>query len=156
VYSNYTQLPAALSALTVSETVIFCNYDAPVPALTADQGKVIRGIVALANSAAAIVSVIIKCRGIPAYTVASPAQGNVPLAGGTTANLSNYTQIGGSTQEQMIAASGDAVVAFGFQDVSGVAYAYYMVTATAGTGADLTPNDGYVEIFMPEPYGTTN
>jgi hypothetical protein len=155
VYSNYTQLPAAGSAMT-GETVVICNYEAPVPAVTADQGKVIRGAIAIANSAAAIVTVIFKCRGIPQYTVASPAQGNTPLAGGTTANLSNYTQIGSSLQEHSLAASGFAVIPFGFQDNSGAQYAYYMVTALPGTGADLTAEDGYVEIYMPEPFGTTN
>jgi hypothetical protein len=151
--SIYQQLPAAGSSLATSETVAMCNYEAPVPGGQFPQGKVIRGVLAIANSAASIVSVIIKCRGIPAQTVASPAQGNVPLAGGTTANLSNYTQIGGSAQEQMLAASGDAVIPFGFQDNSGVDYAYYMITTVAGTGSDLTVEDGYMEVFAPDPYG---
>jgi hypothetical protein len=156
MYSNYQQLPAAGSAMT-GETVVMCNYDQAVQlGGQFPQGKVIRGVLAIANSAAAIVQCTIKVRGIPVQTVASPAQGNTPLAAGTTSNLGNYTQVGGSAQEHSLAASGFACIPFSFQDNSGVDYAYYMVNVLPGTGGDLTANDGYMEIFAPEPYGTSD
>lgn len=153
-WSNYTQLPAAQAPSGTSETVIIANYDNVCPGGNAPQGRVIRGVLVIANAdAGAAVTGTIKCRGVPFQAAASPPPGNVPLAQGTTSGVSSYSQVGGSAQLANIPESTTLPIPFSFMDTSEDGYAYYMITLTAGTTTELNVTDGALEIMEPEPYG---
>ena len=155
--SVYEQQPASQAPSATSETVILCNWTQPFPAAAGiGGGRQITGMLCIANSAAAVVTSTIKCRGVPYAVTASSGAGssNVPPAIGNTAAVTNYTQIGGSAQLFSVPASATIEQPFGFYDNSVEGYAFYVITLTAGTSSDLTVNDGYLLALLVEPYGS--
>src|SRR5579871_4419943 len=130
--SDYQQLPAVISGIAAAtETVAIANVLDSGAGGNYPQGRVIRGYLNVTGVGTST-TVVIKCR-----------QGTT-VAG---------TQVGVS-QTVTLTVSGTMVLPFSFQDNSAAGAGAYCVTVTFTAGAGNAINDGALEIYAPEPYGS--
>jgi len=135
MFSNYQQFPGAIptggTAVTVAESVLMAAAPSEVP--EAPQGVIIRGFLNLTAGATGT-GFALRCR----------------------QNTLTGTQVG-NTQTVTFANSASGSVYYSFSDntLTKPTQGTYVITATATTAAG-TINDGALEVFVSDPYGTEN
>jgi hypothetical protein len=130
--SDYQQLPASVGPFgSGTESVAISNIVDSGAGGNLPQGRVLRGVLNVSIGAAGT-AFTLKCR-----------QGTT-VAGAQVGVTSTYT---------IPTASTPVTVAYSFQDNSAAGAGAYCITIT-GTGGTATVNDGCLEIFVPDPYGS--
>jgi hypothetical protein len=143
---DYSQLPAAQSGLTTTETVaIISQLDPMVQVSQGAQGRVITGMLNVTGAATAG-TIALKCR----HAVTTDVPGTTSPTG---------TQVG-LTQTSNLASSASESIPFTFQDNAQAAPAVgqanvYEITVTFSVTAGAV-NDGNIAVEVPTPLGASS